>query len=712
VKSVQPWSEERIAAERQRMTDKPNRLDRVKAFRLFVATNTAPIQTYSTHEGFLANLARNDAPAGPVHEAGELGLKTYEGIKLIKRFGTQEIYNPLPSRIAVLDGHHREVISVAINVDGTKVISGGYDYSGRYDISWGHCESWDCEMTVRLWDVRTGECLKVLKGHDISVDCIALSADGRFAVSGGSSAKTVCIWNLDSGQCLKVLHGHDSDVCYVALTADGNKIFSWDSGETVRVWDADSGKCIKTFFGMGAKGIVSADGKKIVSRNNDKTVRIWDGESGECLNVLYGHEADVNCVALSFGGNKIFSWDSEETVRVWDIDSGNCTKVFRGIGVEGIVSADETKIISNDRDNLTRIWDAETGELIKDFIGPEVGITSMTWSGDGRIFATVFDGYIYDILDGTVAIWDVEKGGFNSLETYYGGPNFENGWLPKGHGPPPLAISADGKRAVSGGLVGRIWDVKRGECLRVLKGGEIGFDSLAISSDGSRIISSSQDNAVRIWNGETGNCLKVLEHDWVGSVALSPDGRHIVYGSETTLRIYDSESGECLKVLEADDFCVSAIAVSGDGEKIVSGGLSKDIKIWDLKSGKCLKKFDLLADRLSSFAVDHYGKTIVSVSDEDIVEVWDEKSVRVGFGKSLHGHSMTVNSAAVNSEGSRVITASSDHTIRVWDAEKCRCLAVFFRPGMFYLSAAHDLKSVIIGFIDGRKEFHEITNLK
>ena len=44
-------------------------------------------------------------------------------------------------------------------------------------------------------------------GHTDSVMSVALTPDGRKGISG-SSDKTVRVWDLESGECLKVLEGH------------------------------------------------------------------------------------------------------------------------------------------------------------------------------------------------------------------------------------------------------------------------------------------------------------------------------------------------------------------------------------------------------------------------------------------------------------------------------------------------------------------------
>jgi WD40 repeat protein len=73
--------------------------------------------------------------------------------------------------------------------------------------------SWD--QTVRLWDVETGRCLRVLEGHTGKVRSVAFGTDKRLALSG-SSDNTVRLWDVETGRCLCMLEGHASEVLTVA----------------------------------------------------------------------------------------------------------------------------------------------------------------------------------------------------------------------------------------------------------------------------------------------------------------------------------------------------------------------------------------------------------------------------------------------------------------------------------------------------------------
>jgi len=51
---------------------------------------------------------------------------------------------------------------------------------------------------VRVWDAASGDCLRVLDGHEDSVESVAISPDGKRIVSG-SFDNSVRVWDAASG---------------------------------------------------------------------------------------------------------------------------------------------------------------------------------------------------------------------------------------------------------------------------------------------------------------------------------------------------------------------------------------------------------------------------------------------------------------------------------------------------------------------------------
>ncbi len=115
-------------------------------------------------------------------------------------------------------------------------------------------------------------------------------------------------------------------------------------------------------------------------------------------------------------------------------------------------------------------------------------------------------------------------------------------------------------------------------------------NSVALTPDGSSVISGACDNTVRVWNLSSGECTATLEGHtgFVRSVALTPDGRSIVSGSDDgTVRVWDLSSGECTATLEGHSGYVMSVALTPDGTSVVSGSSDNAVRVWALSSGEC-----------------------------------------------------------------------------------------------------------------------------
>lgn len=95
----------------------------------------------------------------------------------------------------------------------------------------------------------------------------------------------------------------------------------------------------------------------------------------------------------------------------------------------------------------------------------------------------------------------------------------------------------------------KIWDAQTGECKHTLtehasfkinrftnENIQLDIHAVAISSDGSTVVSGGDDETVRVWNVKTGECEHTLNATKrVVSVAISADGGTIVYGTDDNI---------------------------------------------------------------------------------------------------------------------------------------------------------------------------------
>ncbi|RXW15516.1 hypothetical protein EST38_g10334 [Candolleomyces aberdarensis] len=209
-------------------------------------------------------------------------------------------------------------------------------------------------------------------------------------------------------------------------------------------------------------------------------------------------------------------------------------------------------------------------------------------------------------------------------------------------------------------------------CLFKLGGHAKPVQSVAISPDGKHIVSSSSDNTIRIWDMEKGTQVgePLLGHtDGIRSVAISPtNGELIVSGSDDeTILIWDAETRAKVGELRGHEGRVLSVAFSHDGRHAISGSRDTTIRIWDAAAGTQVGVPLQETQWVRSVKISPDGKRIVSGSDRTI-RIWDAET-RTQVGEELQGHMRVVWSVAVSPDSKRIVSGSWDETIRIWDAE-------------------------------------------
>ena len=240
-----------------------------------------------------------------------------------------------------------------------------------------------------------------------------------------------------------------------------------------------------------------------------------------------------------------------------------------------------------------------------------------------------------------------------------------------------VAINTDGRKVVSGSddTTVRLWDAETGIAVGVpLRGHNSFVGSVGISGDGRTIVSGSDDDTVRVWDSESGRAVgePLRGHkDWVTCVGISTDGRTVVSGSDdNTVRVWDAETGTAVcEPLRGFGSDVNCVAISADGQTVVSGCTDATMQVWDLESGAAVEgsllKYDSMVECVS-MSMD--GLTIVSGSRDGTVRVWEAQSGAT-VEDTLLGHDTQVSCASMSADGRTAVSGSEDGKVRVWDVE-------------------------------------------
>ncbi|KAH3737987.1 uncharacterized protein LOC127851391 [Dreissena polymorpha] len=297
-------------------------------------------------------------------------------------------WNDGKCKITDLKGHTESVICVIF--DQTRLASGGLDKS------------------IRVWDLKTGTCMHVLKGHVKGVWCLNFYTQNLLI--SGSYDGTIRVWNLRTGKCQKTILAHDGPIWAIGRHKDN--LVSASQDKLAKVWDINRCLLVQTLTGHSAAVFavdMSEDGKLAITGSADKSVRIWSIETGRCLRWIsvsqttsimsvsysqgflacsYGeticvykvdgptklvrkyldivneHQKRIECLKLQIsdrekGTGIIVSAGKDGRVKYWDITKEKSLQTFighRGKEVNAI-HFDELRIASAADDNKIRIWD-------------------------------------------------------------------------------------------------------------------------------------------------------------------------------------------------------------------------------------------------------------------------------------------------------------------------------------------------------------------
>lgn len=175
-----------------------------------------------------------------------------------------------------------------------------------------------------------GPLLQTFIGHTGGINSLAVSPDGKLAVSGGVD-NTLKVWDLSRGTELATLTGHSNGVNALAITPDGKYIISGSADNTVKLWDLSRRTELATL--RGHSNVVSAlaitpDGKCAISASFDSTLKVWDLAAGKELATLTGHTNGINAVSVTPDGKRSISASSDHTLKVWDLATGQVLTSF------------------------------------------------------------------------------------------------------------------------------------------------------------------------------------------------------------------------------------------------------------------------------------------------------------------------------------------------------------------------------------------------
>ncbi len=554
-----------------------------------------------------------------------------------------------------LPGHSQRITAVAITPDGRRAISASFAHD------------------LKVWDPVQCRELHSLQEQHSTVTSLALTAVGRRAVSASEDG-TIIVWDVDNGRDLHTLPAHAGynhsavDPYPLLVTDDGRQVIIPAADRSLKVWDIERGTEVRTLpsrFEPGTVRAVTADGRRAILADpspygsHDYTLKVWDLEKGMQLRTLRGHTALTSAVAMTPDGRRAISADLDHNLKVWDLAIESIAEIDRnligaarvvalspdgqralaafgaeiklwdlnswreprtlrahqGQVLEIAITPDGQQAVSASHDNALVVWDLQSGLALRVVAGDSAKHFMIAATADRRKF-------ICTLANKTLNLWGVKSGieplrlrGFATAAT-------------------AIAMTPDGRRAIFGanGNTLKVWNMKSKTKLHTLRGHQRPVTRVLISLEGQRALSASEDGQLIVWNLESREMLHRLSGHItpVTAMAMTPDGRRAIsvghptrikYSPQAehvrTIKVWDLDNGAELPALIGHASTVYNVAITSDGQRVISTSEDSRLKVWDLNSGKVITSYsaesplaslDITPDGFTIAAIDRSGQ--------------------------------------------------------------------------------------------------------
>lgn len=196
---------------------------------------------------------------------------------------------------------------------------------------------------------------------------------------------------------------------------------------------------------------------------------------------------------------------------------------------------------------------------------------------------------------------------------------------------------------------------------------------------GGEFVTGSRDGTARVWRlgkDEKWSCIGIADghKQGVGAVAISNNGEYIVTGgADRTLKRWNLTSNSCenyelhaLWTILAHEKDVNGVAISPDGSVIATGSQDRTVKIWDSCNGRMKVVCKGHRRGIWSVCFSRKERVVASASADGSVGIWNVETGKCV--RRLQGDgSGCVRAAFVG--GGRVVGGGMDGVLRVWDAK-------------------------------------------
>ncbi|MDO4630154.1 MAG: WD40 repeat domain-containing protein [Planctomycetia bacterium] len=261
-----------------------------------------------------------------------------------------------------MEGHQQGVTSVAVislmqkfstdtNVDKEEALSALRILTGSKDI---RTTLWNPEMNPPIqqklgasddvFGVQEENIFEIPPGHTKAIMAVALSADGRYALTGSLDHRYL-LWDTLSHALVKADSSEEEGL--------GGDLYLPHNGPVLAV-------------------AFNPNGNSYASASEDCTVKLWDGNNDQLMQTFTGHNSAVTHLQFGSSGTTLLSAGKDRRVILWNLINGARAQIFptENEVIGAALSPNERYVVSSMFENSAVLWDVKSAKKLAQFNTP------------------------------------------------------------------------------------------------------------------------------------------------------------------------------------------------------------------------------------------------------------------------------------------------------------------------------------------------------
>jgi WD40 repeat protein len=511
---------------------------------------------------------------------------------------------------------------------------------------------------------------------------------------------TLVLWDEATGRELRRFRGHTNGVLAIAVTGDGKRAISGGADATIRIWDVETGRALRTIdthSPVHSLAWSAARSAVVAAGLGDGRVVLYEIETGAPAGDYKRHGTAVGGLVFSRDGERLVSGAQSAGLNLHFVDKNENESLPDAPGGVAalLMSGDEARLLI-----------ACVPPLLGKPAVPTTPVGLSAYDFIERARSLPPDAPIRSVRALARSDAYVLAGGADSAVVVHDATTLAPVGTLSGHrgGVLALAVSPDGARAVSGGSDEQLhfWDLVHRRATRA--GPFLELQRIALAPDERLLAFAGEDGTVGVLD------LAKREPLWtraahlmnVFHVSVSPDGKHVASASQDGLvRLWNLLTGELELTLPRAPGSAYAAEFSGDSKKLVTCGAEGALSVSDIATGE---RTDLAvgnARLVIGVAFAPGGRIFASFSEDRSIRLWDVET-RSEVRRIDDAHGDLVGVGAFSPDGQRLLTAAQDHTVKLWDTATGALVRELPRQRrMAWALAFVDARRALIGGYDG-----------